>query len=94
MSRSGKTGGLCHDPDIGIYKWSKRFPNQAALKETDDFSKPKRCCECIWDPFGGRRRATKLREAREKDALFQETFKKKMYEVATTAVFVSGMKNA
>ena len=59
-SMSSKTGGLCHDPEIGIYKWSKRFPNEAALWKTDDFSKHKRCCECIWDPFGSRRRGNKL----------------------------------
>lgn len=72
-----RTGGLCHDPVIGIYRWSDRFPNEAALKESDDYSKPQTCCECIWNPFGGKRRANKLKAAREKDALYQEIFKKK-----------------
>lgn len=67
--------GLCHDPELGIYNWRERYPNQSALRETDDFCKPKSCCECLFDPFAAKRRRLKLKEALEKDDLFQETFK-------------------
>ena len=77
---SEPTCGLCRDPEIGIYRWSERYPNESALRRTDDFCKPKTCCQWLFDINGAKRREMKLKEARNKDALFQETFKQKKKE--------------
>lgn len=74
MSLPEPTCGLCCDPEIGIYRWMERYPNESALRRTDDFYKPKTCCQWLFDFNGAKRRGMKLKEAKEKDSLFQETF--------------------